>query len=363
MIYQTLIRPLLFKLPPERAHAFALRAGAMITKLHAENALRAMSGVACDKRLVVRVAGIDFPNPVGLAAGVDKDCHAAPFFSALGFGHLEIGTVTRVPQSGNPTPRLFRLPEQHALINRLGFPSEGVAAVLPRLQALRARSKRAVIGVNIGKSRDTPLDRAVDDYVFLLKQVSPLADYVAINISSPNTPELRRLQEPDRLRELFGELNRNNAAAVPIFVKLSPDLTQAELQAIVEVLVEVGVGAIIACNTTLDRSALAASVPYREEVGGLSGAPLRQRSLEVVRSLSQMLRGSLPIIGVGGISSGQDARAMLDAGAALIQIYSGLVYQGPALVRDILTAILRDIEVTAKSSSIINGFSAVKKSA
>ena len=353
MIYQALIRPLLFRMPPERAHAFALRFGALISKFGGAQMVELLSGVRADARLAVRVAGIDFPNPIGLAAGLDKDCSAAPFFAALGFGHLEIGTVTRVPQSGNPTPRLFRLPEQHALINRLGFPSDGVSAVLPRLQALRAGTKRPVIGVNIGKSRETPLDQAVEDYVFLLKQVSVVADYVSVNISSPNTPELRRLQEPARLRELFGELNRNNPKRVPIFVKLSPDLNQSELEATVDVLVSVGVSAIIACNTTLDRRTLAPTVEYRNEAGGLSGAPLRQRSLEVVRSLAQILRGNLPIIGVGGISTSQDAQAMFDAGASLIQIYTGLIYQGPALVRRILAAALQNIEVASKSSNII----------
>jgi len=363
VIYQAIIRPLLFQMPPEDAHAFALQVGALCSKLKLERLVELLLAVRRDARLNVQLAGLNFPNPVGLAAGADKDCLAASFFAALGFGHIEIGTVTRVPQSGNPTPRVFRLPEQHALINRLGFPSQGIAAVLPRLHALRASNCRAVIGVNIGKSRDTPLDRAVDDYVFLLKQVSPVADYVTVNISSPNTPELRRLQEPDRLRELFTELNRNNPKGLPIFVKISPDLTQSELESIVDVLVDVKVGAIIACNTTLDRTSLSASVAHRDQAGGLSGAPLRQRSLCVVRSLAQILRGRLPIIGVGGINSTQDAEAMFEAGAVMIQIYTGLIYQGPGLVRRILAAALQKMEESSKSSSIINGFNAAKKTA
>ena len=356
MIYEALLRPLLFRLPPERAHELALRAASILTKLKADQLVTLLMPLPHDRRLVVRIAGIEFPNVLGLAAGLDKDCIAAPFFAALGFGHLEIGTLTRLPQAGNPPPRLFRLPDQRALINRLGFPSQGVAAVLPRLHALRALPKRPVIGVNIGKSRDTPLERAVDDYVYLLGQVSAVADYVSVNISSPNTPELRRLQEPARLRELFGELNRNNPSAVPIFVKLSPDLSNAELSAIVDVLVSVGVSAIIATNTTIDRSRLPESCPDRQEAGGLSGAPLRMRSLEVVRTLSQILQGSLPIVGVGGISNPQDAQAMLNAGASLIQIYTGLIYQGPGLVRRIISSTFREIEESSKSSRILSSF-------
>lgn len=350
MIYQALLRPLLFRLDPEKAHRLMLNAAQLLERLHAETLLRLIYPNVRSDNLKVKIAGIEFPNPIGLAAGMDKDCEAAGFFGALGFGHVEVGTITRTPQPGNPKPRVFRLSEQHAVINRLGFPSQGIATVLPRLEALRARKQRPILGVNIGKSRDTALERAVDDYVYLMQQVSSVADYISVNISSPNTPELRRLQEPARLQELFGELKRSNTKQIPIFVKLSPDLSDLDLEEVVKVLVDCGVSAIIATNTTIDRSTLHENLLHRDESGGLSGAPLKLKSLAVVKKLHQILNGKLPIIGVGGISSAYDANAMFDSGASLIQIYTGLIYQGPALIRSILESALMNVERGSKSS-------------
>jgi dihydroorotate dehydrogenase len=290
--------------------------------------------------LQVRAFGLDFPNPVGLAAGYDKDGRAFRGLACLGFGHLELGTVTLRPQVGNPRPRVFRLPQDQALINRMGFPNAGSEALLRRLQR-RVRIPGVVLGVNIGKGVDTPLDKASQDYLALMRTFYVVADYLAVNISSPNTIGLRRLQAREYLEALLealssarSELEDTESRRVPILVKISPDLNNDELEDAVGVVQRTGMDGIIATNTTVDRSGLSSF--YRDETGGLSGFSLRERSTEVVRQIYQLTGGELPIVGVGGISSPEDAREKLEAGASMIQVYTGLVYRGPGLVRAIL---------------------------
>lgn len=288
--------------------------------------------------------GLEFPNPIGLAAGYDKDGRAMHGLACLGFGHLELGTVTPQPQAGNPRPRVFRLPEDEGLINRMGFPNTGADALGRRLE--RGRPAGTVIGVNLGKGVDTPLEQAAQDYLLLLRRFYYLADYLAVNISSPNTLGLRRLQARDLLESLLSVLVRErevlagaSGRRVPLLVKLAPDLTDQELEDALGVALGTRLEGLIATNTTLDRSGLHSI--NRGEAGGLSGAPLRRRSTEVVRQLSRWAGGKVIIIGVGGIFSAQEAREKLDAGATLVQVYTGLVYRGPALVREILAG-LRD---------------------
>lgn len=284
----------------------------------------------------VKVAGLLFPNCIGLAAGFDKDARALPLFEALGFGHIEVGTVTPLPQSGNPRPRIVRFPSDHALINRMGFPSTGATHVehaLARWRESHPLGTGPLIGVNIGKQKETPVDDAANDYVASMRRLSPYADYVTVNVSSPNTPELRKLQEPGRLRALFQRLQEARTREVPLLVKLSPDLAAQDLDDIVRVVEEVKVSGIIATNTTLSRDGLARPT---EEVGGLSGPPLHARSVAMVRALRERLRPEVLIVGVGGIRSAQHVREFIDAGASLVQLYTGLVYEGPTLVRRIL---------------------------
>jgi len=334
-----LFRPLLFATDPEAAHAATLAA------LDAA----ARFGVA---RLVaprvpddpVTVMGIAFPNRVGLAAGLDKNGAHLAGLSMLGFGFLEAGTVTPRPQPGNPRPRMFRLPAAHALINRLGFNNEGVARFLANVERSRYRG---VLGVNLGRNFDTPNERAADDYVIGLRAVYRVATYVTINVSSPNTKGLRDLQSEDALRALLATLVRERdvltdaqARRVPLVVKLAPDLADDALRGVARVLVDVGVDGVIATNTTLARGGVE-GMPHADEAGGLSGQPLRERSDAVIRVLARALDGALPIIGVGGISSGEDARAKLAAGASLVQLYTGLIYRGPALVAEAVQATAR----------------------
>jgi dihydroorotate dehydrogenase len=334
------IRPLIFKLDPERAHELTLR---ILELAGALPPIRAwMRRIFCleSPDLRVHAFGLDFPNPVGMAAGYDKDGRAFRGLACLGFGHLELGTVTPYSQLGNPRPRVFRLPQDQALINRMGFPNQGSEALLRRLQHW-GRIPGVVLGINVGKGVDTPLDKAAEDYLALLRTFYPVADYLAINISSPNTIGLRRLQAREYLEDLLealssarSELEATERRRVPILVKLSPDLNDNELEDAVGVVQGARMDGIISTNTTVDRSGL--SSHYREETGGLSGFPLRKRSNEVVRRIHQLTGGKLPIVGVGGIFSPKDARELLEAGAILIQFYTGLVYRGPGLVREIL---------------------------
>ncbi|HUO45094.1 MAG TPA: quinone-dependent dihydroorotate dehydrogenase [Burkholderiales bacterium] len=334
MIYR-LARPLLFGLDPEHAHSLAL--GALD--------IRARFTGACPDpaiRCPRRIMGIDFPNPVGLAAGLDKNGDHIDALAALGFGFLEIGTVTPRPQPGNPRPRLFRLPQACALINRMGFNNQGVDHLVGR--AMRA-CYRGVLGVNIGKNFDTPLEHAVDDYLVCLRKVYPVATYVTVNISSPNTTGLRQLQQAAELDALLAALKTEQRALaerhgryVPLAVKIAPDLDDAQLAAIAAALARHAIDGVIATNTTVARPQVGGQ-RHADETGGLSGAPLHDMALNVVRKLRGRLGAGFPIIGVGGIISAEDARAMAAAGADLVQIYTGLIYRGPALVHAVATAL------------------------
>ena len=339
--YET-IRPLLFKLDPEGVHRLTLRILALAGALPPVRAwLRRMFSLErADLR--VHAFGLDFPNPVGMAAGYDKDGRAIDGLACLGFGHLELGTVTPRPQVGNPPPRVFRLPEDRALINRMGFPNAGSEALLRKLR--RGHPQGVVLGVNLGKGVDTPIEKAAEDYLSLLKTFYAVADFLTVNVSSPNTIGLRRLQAREYLDDLLAtlssarsELEVSVGRRTPILIKLAPDLNEAELEDAVGVVQGAGMDGIIATNTTIERSGLFS--PQREEIGGLSGSPLRERATEVVHRIYQLTGGELPIVGVGGIFSPEDAREKLEAGATLIQVYTGLVYRGPGLIREILAGL------------------------
>jgi dihydroorotate dehydrogenase len=333
MLYE-LARPLLFHMDPETAHGLALPSFKLLHRL----GLPGLPGHALAGRRV-RAMGLDFPNPVGLAAGLDKDGEFIDALAAFGFGFLEVGTVTPRPQPGNPRPRMFRIVEREAIINRMGFNSAGVAQLAKNLR--RARYD-GILGVNIGKNFDTPIERAAEDYVACLEQVYPLASYVTVNISSPNTKDLRRLQQAASLGALLAALTkarerlaRSHQRRVPLAVKIAPDLDDEEIAAIAHALREHGIDAAIATNTTVSRKGVE-GLAHAGEAGGLSGAPLRPLATAAIRRLRAALKGAIPIIGVGGIMSGEDAREKVDAGASLVQVYTGLVYRGPALVRQIV---------------------------
>lgn len=333
------LRSLIFRLDPERAHNLTLR---LLALAGAPPPIRAWLRRIFTPQipgLGVRAFGLDFRNPVGMAAGFDKDGRAIHGLACLGFGHLELGTVTPHPQVGNPRPRVFRLPEDQAVINRMGFPNAGAEPLLENLR--RGRPPGVVVGVNIGKGVDTPLEGAVEDYLVLLRIFYSYADYLAINVSSPNTIGLRRLQAREHLEVLLQALSVERSSLqvtsgrrVPILVKLAPDLTEGELEDAVDAIVSSGMDGVIATNTTVERVGLRSQ--RREEIGGLSGAPLKDRSTEVVRRIQQITNGRLPIVGVGGIFGPEDAREKLDAGASLVQVYTGLIYRGPGLVSEIL---------------------------
>jgi len=331
------IRPLLFKLDPEQAHHLTLGALRLVQALPPVRWL--LSSIYAASSRPVEAFGLQFNNPIGLAAGYDKDGIVWRGLACLGFGHIEIGTVTLCPQPGNLRPRLFRLPSEQALINRMGFPGKGAPFVAQQLQA--PRPKGLILGVNLGKNKDTPNEEAAQDYLALLRIFFPLADYLAINVSSPNTVGLRRLQARAALEELLAvlqqarrELESQPARRVPILVKLAPDLTDAELEDALQAVQGCGMDGVIATNTTLGREGLLS--PLAGQAGGLSGAPLTQSSTNIIRRIYQLTDGKLPIIGVGGVMDPDDVRAKLDAGAALVQLYTGLVYRGPGLVKEIL---------------------------
>jgi len=330
-MFYPLIRPALFSLDPEDAHGFTL---ASLDAAHALGLLKLLPRAAGTP---VHVMGIDFPNAVGLAAGLDKDGAHIGALADLGFGFIEIGTVTPRPQPGNPTPRMFRLPAAEAIINRMGFNNLGVDNLVRNVQS---SSFRGVLGINIGKNKDTPNEHAVDDYLTCLDKVYAHARYVTVNISSPNTQNLRELQRDEALDALLSaiklrqsELAQQHGKYVPIALKIAPDLDDAQIAAIAALLMMHRIDAVIATNTTIARDAVA-GLPNAEETGGLSGAPVRAASTRVVRELARHLKNEVPIIGVGGILSGDDAREKIDAGASLVQLYSGLIYRGPALVRE-----------------------------
>jgi dihydroorotate dehydrogenase len=297
--------------------------------------LRALAGKIPSQP--IELFGLTFPNVLGMAAGFDKDVRITAGLFQLGFGHVEVGTLTPRPQTGNPRPRVFRLPQDGALINQMGFPNEGVAAAVPRLRRLARVKGSGIVGVSLGKQKETPLGAAVDDYVTVMRAVYPYADYLAVNVSSPNTPGLRELQGGRYLEQLLLVLAAENAALAhthhlgprPLLLKIAPDLTHAELEEIVSVAQETAVAGVIATNTTLSRDGLSHS--NRERAGGLSGRPLAARSTAVVAAIQRLSGGKLPVIGVGGVFTAGDVRAKLEAGARLVQLYTALVYEGPGL--------------------------------
>ena len=336
----SLIKAGLFSLPPEEAHDFFIS-----TLARGQG-----TPLACawSQPLVedpVTVAGLRFPNRVGLAAGLDKNARVIDGLAAMGFGFVEVGTVTPLAQPGNPKPRMFRIPERNALINRLGFNNEGLDAFIANVQKAKFRSTGRILGLNIGKNAATPIERATDDYLTSLAGVYPWADYVTVNISSPNTRNLRDLQSDAALDALLAalkgrqaELAQQHARRVPLFLKIAPDLDETQVQAIADALRRHGIEGVIATNTTLSRDAVQ-GLPHAQEAGGLSGAPVREASNRVIRQLRAALGPGFPIIGVGGILSGADAVAKIEAGADAVQIYTGLIYKGPALVDEAARAL------------------------
>ena len=329
--YERFVRPLLFSLDAETAHHLTVALLQRASRFDpALRMLRSLQPSPKPKTLF----GLTFPNPIGLAAGLDKNGVALPAWAALGFGFIEIGTVTAKAQPGNPKPRIFRLPEQQALINRLGFNNDGADAIARRLAALRESGPwpAVPVGINIGKSRTTPLEQAKDDYLYSFRALRDFADYITLNISSPNTPGLRELQEPEKLSELLHAIgNEAGTTPKPLVVKISPDLSGTELKTILVVCEENGVSGIIATNTTLDHSSIA---PQLDQAGGLSGAPLRDKSTALVREINA--RSTIPVIASGGIFDAESAREKFQAGALLIQLYTGLIYRGPQLLREIM---------------------------
>ena len=332
-----LFRALLFKLDAEYAHKLTLNAVRLAGEIQPVNAL--LRSIYYSPMHPVKAFGINFINPIGLAAGYDKDGLGWRGLACLGFGHIEIGTVTLKPQPGNPRPRLFRIPEEQSLINRLGFPGKGSEFVLQQIS--RPRPQNLVLGVNIGKNKDTPLEYAAEDYLSQLRLFANHADYITINISSPNTVGLRRLQEGQALDQLLKQLgaerqqiSQNASSKIPILVKLSPDLTDTQLNDALDAILINHMDGVIATNTTISRVGI--NSKKASEEGGLSGTPLFERSLAIVRKIVKYIDGRIPVIGVGGISDASGVQRMMDAGVVLVQIYTGLVYKGPGLVKKIL---------------------------
>jgi dihydroorotate dehydrogenase len=337
-LYSWLAKPALFALDAERAHDLTLTA---LRQPVAAPLLRAAAGQRRQSRLSQQLLGLTFHNPIGLAAGLDKQGTAVAAWAALGFGFAEIGTVTPRPQPGNPKPRLFRLPDDRAIINRFGFNSEGAAAVARHLSHGTPSVLR--LGVNIGKNKETPNERAAEDYLASIDALHAFADYLVVNVSSPNTAGLRSLQESASLRPLIEQvvtrLGAVSARPIPVFVKVAPDLEPAQLLQSVDAALEGGASGVIATNTTIGRTGLRTAGPVTGETGGLSGAPLRGPAQQACARLYRHLGGRVPIIGVGGIFSADDAYARIRAGASLVQVYTGLIYEGPALVAQIASGL------------------------
>ena len=337
MLYP-LARTALFALDPEVAHHVALHSLKKLNKLHLSRLFSSRQSAPCE------VMGLKFDNPVGLAAGLDKNGEYIDALAALGFGFIEVGTVTPRAQPGNPKPRMFRLQDEQALINRLGFNNHGLDTFIANVKRAKFNG---VLGLNIGKNFDTPSERAVDDYVTCLKGVYPFASYVTVNISSPNTKGLRDLQAANQLEKLLSTLKAEQARLakqhkkhIPLVLKIAPDLDLKSIRNIAAMTVESGFEGIIATNTTISRDAVR-DHPLAKEAGGLSGKPLFSPSTEVLRELAKAIKGKIPVIGVGGIMSGADARAKINAGASLVQIYTGFIYNGPDLIRDAVREISR----------------------
>ncbi len=337
-----IIRPILFSMDPENAHMFTLSSMRTAAKL----GLTALAPSIAP--LPRKVMGLDFPNPVGLAAGLDKNGSCIDGLASLGFGFLELGTVTPRPQPGNPKPRMFRLPDAEGLINRMGFNNDGVDVLVANVKASKFyQQKKGILGLNIGKNATTPIERAVDDYLICLEKVYPVADYIAINISSPNTKNLRQLQGESELDNLLSQitnarerLTQEHARYVPLALKIAPDIDDAQTVNIADALIRHKIDAVIATNTTITRE----SVKHLKnglETGGLSGAPVKDFSTHVIRELKKVLSDQIPIIGVGGILSGEDAQEKIEAGASLVQVLTGMIYSGPGLVKDCIQTLRR----------------------
>ncbi len=336
-----LLKPLLFALPPETAHKFSMR---LLSPRLAGLWNRAINH---DSRLQREVFGLNFPNPVGLAAGFDKEAAHLNTLAAMGFGFLEFGTVTPRPQAGNPRPRLFRLPKDKALINRMGFNNAGLEAFAKKLAARKTQNLNCIIGGNIGKNKTTPNEEALRDYALCFEKLFPHVDYFVVNVSSPNTPGLRALQQKKPLSKLLKglqELNNAHTQPKPLLLKISPDLNRSQLDDVLQIAFDHQLSGLIATNTTISRENLGSTPQQKIKTigaGGLSGSPLKQRSTEIIRHLHRESKGQLPIIGSGGILHPQDALEKLEAGASLIQIFTGLIYQGPALITQINKALLQ----------------------
>ncbi|AKH69471.1 dihydroorotate oxidase A [Spongiibacter sp. IMCC21906] len=333
----SILRRVLFCLPTETAHTVSLRLLSVLEKLGLSHLIA--TTLPPQPR---EVMGIQFPNPVGLAAGLDKNARHINGLAALGFGFIEVGTVTPKPQPGNPQPRLFRLPEAGAIINRMGFNNQGVDELIA---AVKASGYQGVLGINIGKNKDTPAEQAVDDYLYCLTEVYPYASYVTVNLSSPNTPGLRDLQFGQPLIDLLSKLKAAQLALadkygryVPLAVKIAPDMADDDIRQVAKVFVEQGVDGVIATNTTIDKGAVQ-GLAHCHETGGLSGLPVKDKSTAVIRVLADALAGSMPIIGVGGIDDGESAAEKITAGASLVQIYTGFIYKGPSLIGESVAAI------------------------
>ena len=337
-MYQKLIKPLLFRFDPEAVHYFTFTAIKLLSALPFASAIIRALYLVKDQRLEREVFGLKFPNPVGLAAGFDKNAVLFKELSNFGFGFIEIGTLTPKGQAGNPKKRLFRLQEDEAIINRMGFNNEGVDDAVKRLK----KNKNVLIGGNIGKNKITPNEEAVNDYIYCFNALFDYVDYFVVNVSSPNTPNLRALQDKEPLTHLLStlkELNEEKNAPKPILLKIAPDLSDDQLLDIIDIVTSVKIDGVIATNTTLNREGLQSK--HKEEAGGLSGKPLTQRSTEVIRFLVEKSNNAFPIIGVGGVHSPDDAIEKLNAGAALVQLYTGFVYEGPAAVKNINKALLK----------------------
>jgi dihydroorotate dehydrogenase len=331
-----IVKPLLFQLDAEQTHDLTLKSLKIAEKL---GLLKLAKMPVCKPR---EVMGLTFPNPIGLAAGLDKNGAVIDGLAALGFGFIEVGTVTPRAQSGNPKPRLFRIKEAEGIINRFGFNNLGVDRLV---ENVKAAQYRGILGINIGKNFDTPNEQAVNDYLICMDKVYAYASYITVNISSPNTKNLRDLQEKEALSGLLATLKQAQAKLanqhgkyVPLALKIAPDLTEVQVTEIADLLIQHQIDGVIATNTTLARHQVQ-GLPFAEEIGGLSGAPVRNQSTVVIQQLSKRLQGALPIIGVGGIANGADAVEKIAAGASLVQIYSGLIYKGPALIREVCEAL------------------------
>ena len=338
-----IVKPIFFSMDPETAHHRVTGGLRSFSKIWRAKSLLKSLYTVNDSRLEREVFGLKFKNPVGLAAGFDKNAEYIAEMAGMGFGFIEIGTVTPRPQPGNDKPRMFRLVEDEALINRMGFNNQGADVAAGRLKQLKAR-KELIIGGNIGKNKMTPNEEAVNDYIYCFNALFDYVDYFVVNVSSPNTPGLRDLQEKEPLKKILNtlqELNNTKAIQRPILLKIAPDLTDSQLDDIVEIVTETQIAGVIATNTTISRANLNSDPTLVEEAGGVSGKPLTKRSTEVIRYLATRSNRSFPIIGVGGIHSAEDAIEKLEAGASLVQVYTGFIYEGPALISKICKGLLK----------------------